>query len=350
MASFICSRTSGSGCRMKITAKELAQKLGLSPAAVSMALNNKPGVSTETRKLVLEAAGKYGYDFTRISEKKRAAGTVYFCIYKKHGAVVGNTPFFTEVSEGIAVGCKKADYKMKISYLYEDENLTREIEDIQFSDCVGMILLGTEMTPEDYLHFARLPFPLVLLDTSMEGVACDCVLMDNALGAFQAASHLIRLTGQRPGYLHSFYPISNFNEREEGFYRALRTHGLSASGCIVHRLPPSIDGAYTDMLELLSGGEPVASAYFADNDWIAIGAMKAFKEKGYRIPEDIRIAGFDNVPSCVVVEPPLTTVNVHKRTMGEAAVQRLITLVEQPSLPPAKTKLGTELVIRKSAE
>lgn len=213
-----------------------------------------------------------------------------------------------------------------------------------------MILLGTEMTPEDYLHFAHLPFPLVLLDTSMEGVACDCVLMDNALGAFQAASHLIRLTGRQPGYLHSFYPISNFNEREEGFYRAVRTHGLSVSGCIVHRLPPSVDGAYTDMLEILSKGELAAAAYFADNDWIAIGAMKAFKERGYRIPEDVRIVGFDNVPSCTVVDPPLATVNVHERTMGEVAVQRLVTLVEQPDLSPVKTKLGTELIVRQSAE
>ena len=69
---------------MKITAKELAEKLNLSPAAVSIALNGRHGVSTETRKRVLDAAEKYGYDFTRISEKKRASGTVYFCIYKKH--------------------------------------------------------------------------------------------------------------------------------------------------------------------------------------------------------------------------------------------------------------------------
>ncbi|MFG6366674.1 LacI family DNA-binding transcriptional regulator, partial [Schaedlerella sp.] len=156
---------------MKITAKELAAKLNLSPAAVSIALNGRHGVSTETRKRVLDAAEKYGYDFTRISEKKRASGTVYFCIYKKHGAVVGDTPFFSQVSEGIASGCKKAEFRMKVTYLYEDSELEREIEEIQFSDCVGMILLGTEMMPEDYTHFSHLPFPVIFLDTSMEGIA-----------------------------------------------------------------------------------------------------------------------------------------------------------------------------------
>ncbi|MCI8768552.1 MAG: LacI family transcriptional regulator [Ruminococcus sp.] len=333
---------------MKITAKELAEKLNLSPAAVSIALNGRHGVSTETRKRVLDAAEKYGYDFTRISEKKRASGTVYFCIYKKHGAVVGDTPFFSQVSEGIASGCKKAEFRMKVTYLYEDSELEREIEEIQFSDCVGMILLGTEMMPEDYTHFSHLPFPVIFLDTSMEGIACDCVLMDNVLGAFQAVSHLIKRTRCQPGYLHSFYPISNFNERQDGFYKALRTHGLSTSSSIVHRLPPSMDGAYSDMLELLKAGTPTASAYFADNDWIALGAMKAFKKMGYRIPDDVAVVGFDDIPFCTVIEPSLTTIRVPKQSMGEAAVSRLITRLEQPGAPMEKIRLGTELVRRRS--
>lgn len=333
---------------MKITAKELAEKLNLSPAAVSIALNGRQGVSTKTRKRVLEAAEQYGYDFTRISEKKRASGTVYFCIYKKHGAVVGDTPFFTQVSDGIAAGCKKAEFRMKISYLYEDSELDREIAEIQFSDCVGIILLGTEMTPEDYTHFSHLPFPVILLDTSMEGVACDCVLMDNVLGAFQAVSHLIKRTRSQPGYLHSFYPISNFNERQDGFYKALRTHGMSSSGSVVHRLPPSMDGAYTDMLELLKAGTPTAPAYFADNDWIAIGAMKAFKKMGYRIPEDVAVIGFDDIPFCTVIEPSLTTIRVPKQSMGEVAVSRLMTRLEQPGTPLEKIRLGTELIRRRS--
>lgn len=333
---------------MKITAKELAEKLNLSPAAVSIALNSRHGVSTQTRKRVLEAAEKYGYDFTRISEKKRTTGTVYFCIYKKHGAVVGDTPFFTQVSDGIAAGCKKAEFRLKITYLYEDSELEREIEEIQFSDCVGMILLGTEMTSEDYMHFAHLPFPVILLDTSMEGVACDCVLMDNVLGAFQAVSHLIKHTRSQPGYLHSFYPISNFNERQDGFYRALRTHGMSTSGSIVHRLPPSVDGACSDMLELLRAGTPTASAYFADNDWIAIGAVKAFRQMGYRIPEDVSVVGFDDIPFCTVIEPALTTIRVPKQSMGEVAVSRLMTRLEQPGAPLVKIRLGTELIRRRS--
>ena len=123
---------------------------------------------------------------------------------------------------------------------------------------------------------------------------------------------------------------------------------MSASGSIVHHLPPSVDGAYTDMMELLKKGLPITSAYFADNDWIAIGAVKAFKKMGYRIPEDVSIIGFDDVPFCTVIEPSLTTIHVHKHSMGEIAVSRLMKRLHEPNTPPAKIRLGTELVLRHS--
>ncbi|MCD7892786.1 MAG: LacI family DNA-binding transcriptional regulator [Erysipelotrichaceae bacterium] len=93
---------------MSITAKELAKKLNLSAAAVSMALNNKPGVSTKTRLKVRAAAEKYGYDFSKINEKSYENATIHFVIYKKYGSVITiDNHFFTEVMEGISASCKK---------------------------------------------------------------------------------------------------------------------------------------------------------------------------------------------------------------------------------------------------
>ena len=176
--------------------KNLLKFLNLSPAAISMALNNKPGVSTATRKLVMETADKYGYDFSKLAEKHNLKGTIYFVIYKKHGAVVSDTPFFfLNYQKGFALGCKKADYKLKISYVYEDEDMVeKQLEEIQYSDCIGMIVLGTEMKPEDLKPFQKLPIPFVLIDSYFETVSCDCVLINNVQGAYLAASHLIRKT------------------------------------------------------------------------------------------------------------------------------------------------------------
>lgn len=336
---------------MSITSKELAKILNLSPAAISMALNNKPGVSTATRKLVLETADKYGYDFSKLAEKHNLKGTIYFIIYKKHGAVVSDTPFFSEVSEGVAAGCKKADYKLKITYIYEDEeDVAEQLEEIQYSDCIGLIVLGTEMRPEDLKPFQKLPLPFVLVDTYFETITCDCVLINNVQGAYLAASHLIKKTKKQPGYLHSSYDIGNFAERNSGFFKAVRAHGMSSAQSIVHRLTPSMDGAYADMKEIIAQGETLASCYFADNDLIAMGAMKALKEAGYKIPGDIAIAGFDNLPFSKVIEPSLTTVNVPKHYMGEMAAERLITLLHDSGAAPVKIEISTALVERRSTD
>lgn len=336
---------------MSITSKELAKILNLSPAAISMALNNKPGVSTATRKRVLEAADRYGYDFSKLAEKHNLKGTIYFIIYKKHGAVVSDTPFFSEVSEGVAIGCKKADYKLKITYIYEDEeDVTSQLEEIQYSDCIGLIVLGTEMTPEDLKPFQKLPLPFVLVDTYFETVTCDCVLINNVQGAYLATSHLIKKTKKQPGYLHSAYNIGNFAERNSGFFKAVRAHGMSSAQSIVHKLTPSMDGAYADMKELIAMGDTLAPCYFADNDLIAMGAMKAIKEAGYKIPEDIMIAGFDNLPFSKVIEPTLTTIDVPKRYMGEMAAKRLITRLHDSSASPIKIEISTSLIQRQSTD
>ncbi len=334
---------------MGITAKELAEKLNLSAAAVSMALHNKPGVSTQTRQLVYDTALKYGFDFSRISEKKQVDGSIYLIIYQKHGTVVADTPFFCKVIEGVSLGCKNQDYKMKTSYVYEEEDtLSRQIEDIRYSDCAGIILLGTEMTADDLKPFLSLPVPLVLLDTYFDTVPCDSILINNHQGAYLATLHLFRRTKKQPGYLRSSYPICNFAERSTGFYNAIRDCGMSTSKSIVHYLSPTVEGACADMREILRSGEKLASCYFADNDLIAVGAMKAFKQFGYAIPEDIAIVGFDNSPISSIIEPALTTIHVPKQYMGEFAASRLIERMQNPGQSPVKIQIATTLLKRQT--
>ncbi len=333
---------------MTITAKELAKKLNLSAAAVSMALNNKPGVSYETRRKVLKAAEQYGYDFTRLCEKRTNGGSVCFILYKRQGAVVGDTPFFARLSEGIETGCKKAGIKLQIRYLYKGDDVARELDTIVYSGCSGIILLGTEMLPEDLAAFSKLPIPMVLLDAYFDTVACDCVSINNVQGAFLATNTLIARTKKQPGYLHSAYNITNFEERADGFYKAVRYHGLSTTKTIVHRLTPSVDGAYADMHALLDAGEDVAGCYFADNDWIAIGAIKAFQARGKKIPDDVSIIGFDDVPLAGFIDPPLTTVHVPTRFMGETATKRLVEIINDRTQPQVKIEVLTKLIERGS--
>ena len=104
---------------------------------------------------------------------------------------------------------------------------------------------------------------------------------------------------------------TGFEERADGFYKAIRKNGMSTSRSIVHQLTPSIDGAYSDMKELLKNNVELSTCYFADNDLIAAGALRALTEAGYRIPHDISIIGFDDMPLCTYTIPALTTIHVH---------------------------------------
>jgi len=333
---------------MGVTAKELAQIMGLSEAAVSMALRNKPGVSTKTRLMVLEMAEKHGYDFIKVNKEKNQSRHIVFVIYKRQGAVVNDTPFFSALSEGIEHTCSVLDYKLQIHYFHKCDDVAHKIQDINNTDCAGLILLGTEMELADFLPFNKIRHPLVLLDAYFDSIKYDCVLINNVQGAVLATDYLIARTQKQPGYLQSAYSIGNFTERADGFYKSLRTHGMSVSKSIVHKLTPSVEGAFADMMEKIEQGEELATCYFADNDLIAIGAMKAFQKHGYKIPEDIAIIGFDDLPMTSYIEPPLATINVPIKYMGQTAVERLVCMINEPNHFPLKIEISTGLKKRRS--
>ncbi|MBQ9251328.1 MAG: LacI family DNA-binding transcriptional regulator [Clostridia bacterium] len=331
-----------------ITAKELAARLHLSESAVSLALNDKPGVSRETRRRVLEAAQEYGYDFSRKAvARDQKKGTVCFAVYRKSGAVVGDTPFFSELTDGISIHCRREGYECVIRYLYEGEDLSDQIYELRAAAFAGIIVLATEMEEQTLSLFDRVEIPLVFLDAYFERSEFNFILINNSQGAYQATKYLIRKCRTQPGYLRSSYWISNFDARADGFYKAIREAGMSTSHSLVHRLAPSQEGAYADMKELLKTEKP-AKCYFADNDLIAIGAIQALKEAGFRIPEDVSIVGFDDISAAEYVSPPLTTMEVPKTYLGEVAVERVVQMIEGRSLQPVKVEIFTRLIPRKS--
>lgn len=334
---------------MDITAKELAKLLNVSPAAVSIALNDKPGVSPETRERIKNAAAFYGYTGKNFKpdglKRQRRLSLVIF--KKQGGQIVEDTPFFSSLTEGIAAACQKNGFMLDIRYLYEKPELSVEISEIVSMRPEGIILLATEMHSEDFESMRSLPIPMVILDTYFENIAKDYVVINNVQGAFLATNYMVQKYQSQPGYLRSSYAITNFDERADGFYKAVRKNDLSPSASIVHSLTPTIDGAYVDMKRILEEDRPLASCYFADNDIIAMGALHAFRDHGYRIPEDVAIIGFDNTSLAELVDPPLTTINVPKQAMGKLAVERLIAIIDHDE-PPIKIELLTNLVIRES--
>ncbi|QHQ62153.1 substrate-binding domain-containing protein [Anaerocolumna sedimenticola] len=335
---------------MSISAKELAEILNLSPATVSMVLNNKPGISEKTRKIVLDTAADRGYQSSKKQLQKSINRTIQFVIYKKYGTVVTDTPFFSQVTEGINYQCAGNGYHLQITYFYDNQDKNEQIEELKKSNCDGILLLGTEMTVNDLNLFQSLKVPYVILDSYFDDINCDSVLINNVQGAYLATEYLIAKGHREIGYLRSNTRISNFAEREDGYYKSLRHNNIPTSHPYVVNITPTTEQAYTDLIEYLNGSPAFPTAYFADNDIIAAAAIRAFKEFHIKVPEQISIIGFDDMPICQFTDPTLTTMYVPKQRLGALAVDRLLNRIDETNTDNIKIELAVLLIERNSVK
>lgn len=323
--------------------KDIAQQLGVSNATVSMVLNNRPGVGEETRRRVSQVLVEAGYRIAAPAKGGGAGAVLQFVVYKKHGQVVGDTPFFSLLIEEIESAARENHYQLQLSYLSGPPQLQAGENTAQ-----GILLLATEMTPEDIRPFLSLGVPVVAIDSALLGVALDKVLIGNFDGAYSATQYLYEKGHRRIGHLRSATWIKNFDERRGGYQSALRDRGLAVDEGYTVTLSPDTQGAYRDMLRYLAGSPQLPTAYFADNDVIAFGAMKALGEKGVAVPQQVSVIGFDDVPFCTMTSPPLTTMRVERKYIGKVAVERLIRILEGDCSYFLKQEVATTLVERGS--
>ena len=335
---------------MGVTIKDLAAELKLSPATISLSLNNRPGVNERTRALVLETAARLGYE--QITPTLRSVplgrGNIRLVIYKKMGRVVADTPFFLVLIEGIEAETRRSGYQLLISHISDAGSLDQVMKTVRDNPEDGIILLATELLTQDSIPFFKSGHPLVVLDGSLSDSQCDTVLINNFQGAYDAAAELIRMGHRRIGYFKSRVPIYNFGQRSYGMLRALSDAQLSLREEDICSIEPSIEGAYSGVREWLENRTDLPTAFFADNDVIAFGAMKAMKERGIAIPDDISIIGFDDLPYCEIIDPPLTTIKVFKQSLGKLAVDRLLGRMQGEADEIVRIEVATELVSRKS--
>ena len=309
---------------MGVTGKDVAQYVGVSAATVSMVFRNKPGVSSEVRGRVLAAAQALGYEYTGTAGT-RQAGVIQLIIYKRHGKVVSDTPFFEHLTKGVADEVHRLGFQLSITYFYGTESAAEQLRGIKSTKCAGIILLATEMHTDDLAIFESLNVPIVLLDNWFPSKRYDAVVIDNRRGAMYATQYLIKCGHTRLGYLHSKVGIRNFLERREGYLGAvgsIKKPGNDSAQRIV-RVGTTIESAFEDMSAYLAIDPVLPTAFFADNDIIAAGCIRALLKAGYRVPEEISVIGFDDMPICQLIEPQLTTMAVPKESMGALAVERL---------------------------
>jgi len=335
---------------MKLKSKDIAKMLGVSPATVSLVLNNKPGISEDTRNRIIQILQENDYDTSNLSNNSLDLNkTIQFIVYKKHGKVVSDTPFFSELIESITRMARFEGFHLTITYIDEKvDNISSILNMIEQSSASGLLILATEMYTKDLTPFHKLNIPILLLDSQFDNQDINTVCINNSDGIYKAVEYLTDLGHTEIGYLHSNVWIYNFEERRLRFIQHMTDRKLRLPDNYLFHLEPTIEGSYRDMKALLTTRKDIPHALFADNDIIAFGAMRALKEAGFSIPNDVSIIGFDDTPFCELLDPKLTTIRVFKQQMGSIAVNRLIQCIQTPNTCVQKTYIGTQLVKRDS--
>lgn len=331
-----------------MTIREIANLAGVSPAAVSLVINGKKGVSEETRRRVQTVIEENNYivpGLKRTGKPKRFR----LCVikFRTHGiALEENQGFVASIIDQIESECRHYGYDLAMVNC-EVATAVDTLKEVMSTPPDGVILMGTELSENDMQLLNLLTVPTVVLDHSMRNVHVDSVVMDNEAISAEAVRYLHGLGHREIGYFCFSIPISNCDERYRGYLQEMARLGLPVPPPV--RVMPTLSGSYKDMKRMLEEGEYVPhGAAVADNDTVAIGVIKAIREAGYRIPEDISIIGVDDIPFSAMTMPALTTMRISRSAMGTLAVDALRKRIKYPNWPSMHMRLAGRLVVRGS--
>lgn len=330
---------------MKVSIRKISEITGFSPATVSNALNRKKGVNAQTSERILKVAEELGY---RADERIKK---IRFVIFRRNGLIIDDSTFHPAVIEGVERQAKSLGYETVFCHVdINDGDYRMQINEILSDTESAIVLLGTEMMEEDLEFFADAANKIVLLDGWSDQYFFDSVLISNTDSAAKAVEYLIRKGHRKIGYIQGDFRIQAFRYREIGYKRVMEKYQFPICPEHVVKVGTRIETAYEGMKEHLRQTPSLPTAFFADNDVIAIGAMQALKECGYDIPGDVSMIGFDNLSFGMVSDPPLTTINVYKHEMGELAVRELVQAIENPKKLKSKIQVYTDFVERESVK
>jgi len=337
---------------MRIKNTEIAEKLGISKTAVSLAINNKPGVSEETRQKVLKMISDSLADTVPSAGKSTvSSGSILLSVHKTHGKVINDKPFFSNLVETIQLEAMRADYLLTITHYMPGQNIEQYMNYIQSLNVNGIIVMATELDQDGLNSYMKLNIPMILLDATFDLADVDSVALDNQRAIFRAFDYGYRMGHREIGFLKSSTFINNFGHHYDGYVKGIREYGLEDSNHPVISLPCTMEEAYLEMKEFLKHppkGFKMPTLFLADLDYIALGAMKAVKEAGYKVPEDVSFIGYDDVSACEISDPPLTTTRVNRGDVGRIVMNRLIHKLKEPSDFYTTTQVSSKLIIRES--
>jgi len=317
---------------------------------VSLVLNGRSGIGDATKFQVLEAAEALEYSVPSKKKHKKTEGMIRFLKIARHGHIINrnHNVFIADYIDGIEKEARENGFSLEVrNYAdFEPELILNELEDSP-PECA--IVLATELSEEDVRLLEKATIPMVFIDASHPYSPFDFVDMDNEGAVFSIVSALKERGHSQIGLVKAAIETRNFRLREKSYYDALQYFGLPADKNWEYTVDSTYEQAYLDMKLQLQEGRKLPTAFFCLCDIITFGCIKALKEQGLNIPQDISIIGFDDLPSSQLTDPPLTSIKVSKTRIGRRAFQLLKRRLQAAKpLPYEKIFVGSELIIRDS--
>ncbi len=328
----------------KVTLKVIAKKAGVTANTVSRALNNRGGISDDTKQRIVKIARELNYIPDRIASSLRSKKSNLL------GVMVPNisNPYYADIIRGIEDRACENGFQILLSLSQEERD--REwsiIEQFRSLRVEGVLLMPSYESRELIQSIADLSIACVLINRRYMGYDIPFVMPDNVNGIRQVVSHLISKGHEKIGFLNGHPGSMTSQIRLNAFTESLRESGLEKSDCPDVMCPGTCTSAYEASLKLLNEN-PFITAMVCFSDQLAFGAYKAIQELGRNVPDDLAVVGFDDVEMASIVSPSLTTVQVPRYEMGQTAMELLLRSMngEEESIPGEYSK--TQLVIRKS--
>jgi LacI family transcriptional regulator len=327
-----------------VTIKDVARAAGVSVATVSRVYNGSELVRQQTGQRVREVAQRLGYSpnaaaRSLITSRTSTIGVLLPDLYGE---------FFSEVIRGIDQAAQRHGYHLLVSSSHSARPEVEAAFRSMRGRVDGLVVMWPEMDTETAVRNLPAGFPVVLLNSPVEAGAFDVIRIANFDGAYAMVRHFLDLGHRRIAIIRGVESNYDSEERLRGYHAALAEAGISPSAGYEVSGDFKEAAGFHATAELLRA-DPWPTAIFAANDAMAIGAMSALREAGLRVPDDVAIGGFDDIPMARYLDPPLSSVHVDISALGELATVRLISALQDKEHHERREDvLPTTLVLRRS--